>query len=54
MTDAERASFVELKQIMQQQSDTISALRTAYAALWKKAFPKVPLDPKLAPAETPK
>jgi len=54
MTDAERTSFVELKQIMQQQGDTISALRTAYAALWKKAFPRVPLDPKLAPAEAPK
>jgi len=45
---------VELKQIMQQQTDTIAALRTAYAALWKKAFPKVHPDPRLAPAEAPK
>jgi hypothetical protein len=32
-----------------QQQDTIDALRAAYVELWKKAFPKKPLDPKLAP-----
>jgi hypothetical protein len=55
MTDAERTSFVELKQIVQQQDDTIAALKRAYAKLWKKAFSKEPLDPKITPpGETPK
>jgi hypothetical protein len=48
LTAFERAEVELLKTKVQEQASTIEALRKACVALWQKANPGVPLDPKLA------